>query len=147
MYKRENYFQSSGSQVIKLQTVHPQRLRVMRSQNAEIRLSLDPTCTHNIYVQRANFIERIVCIVRDRWTLIYPITVGLLLLSIGERIDAQNEDKTSFTTIIIITTILCICLNLVIECCVGLVILHVMSIGICCSVIFFGTVAHNIAVR
>lgn len=130
-----------------LQTVHSQRLRVMRSQNAELRFSLDPSCTHNIYVQRANFIDRIACTVRDRWTLIYPITIGLLLLSIGERIDAQNEDKLSLTAILIITTTLCISLNLVIECCVGLVILHIISIGVCCSVIFFGSVAHNIAVR
>lgn len=119
----------------------------MKSQNAELRLSLDPNCVHSIHVQRANFIDRIICTVRDRWTLIYPITIGLLLLSIGERIDAQNEDKTSFTAIIIITAILCTSLNLVIECCVGLVILHIMAIGVCCSVIFFGSVAHNIAVR
>ena len=120
---------------------------MIKSQNAELRLSLDPACSYQIFVQRANLIERIVCMVRDRWIFIYPITVGLLLLSIGQRIDSQIEDRTSVTSIIIITIVLCSSLNLIIECCVGIVILHIMAIGICCSVVFFGSVAHNIAVR
>ncbi|XP_058808339.1 GPI inositol-deacylase [Phymastichus coffea] len=135
------------SKSLKLQTVHSQRLRMMKSQSAELRLTLDPACTYSINVKRGDFIERMACLVRDRWSSIYPITVGLLLLSIGQRIEAQEEDRTSTTAIVIITGILCVSLNLVIECCVGVAILHFMAIGICCSVVFFGSVAHNIAVR
>lgn len=120
---------------------------MMKSQSAELRLTLDPACTYNINVQRGDLIERMACLVRDRWSFIYPITVGLLLLSIGQRIEAQEEDRTSTAAIIFITAILCLSLNLVIECCVGVAILHFLAIGVCCSVVFFGSVAHNIAVR
>lgn len=116
-------------------------------QSAELKLSLDPACSYNIHVQRANLIERIACMVRDRWTFIYPITIGLLLLSIGQRIDFHNEDKTSITAITIITIILTASLNLILECCVGIAILHILAIAVCCTVVFFGSVAHNIAVR
>ncbi|XP_008210404.2 GPI inositol-deacylase [Nasonia vitripennis] len=133
--------------ILKLQTVHSQRLRMMKQQSAELKLSLDPACSYNIHVQRANLVERIACMVRDRWTFIYPIIIGLLLLSIGQRIDFYNEDRTSILAITIITIILTASLNLVLECCVGIAILHILAIAVCCCVVFFGSVAHNIAVR
>jgi hypothetical protein len=127
--------------------LHSQQLHMMKTYNAELKLFLDPECTYNIYVQKANIIEKLSCLVRDRWPFIYPITIGLLLLSIGQRIDSQNADNTSVTAIIIITIILCLRLNLIIECCVCIVMLHLIAIGVCCSVVFFGSIAHNIAVR
>ncbi|KAJ8679258.1 hypothetical protein QAD02_015045 [Eretmocerus hayati] len=137
----------NSPKTIKLLTVHSQRLRLMKSLNAELRLTLDPECSYKIQVQRGNLIERIACLVRDRWTFIYPISVGFLLLCIGQRIDAINQDETSVSAIAVITLVLCLSLNLFIECCVSIAILHIAAIGVCCCVIFFGSVAHNIAVR
>lgn len=132
---------------MKLQTASSQQM--VKSQSAELRLSLDPLCTYSISVQRGSLIERLACKVKDRWTLIYPVTIGLLLLSIGQRIDSQNEDRISVLAIVVITVIICLINNpfLIVECCVGMAVLHIMAVGVCCSVVFFGSVAHNIAVR
>ncbi|XP_014204111.1 GPI inositol-deacylase [Copidosoma floridanum] len=135
------------ARVMTLQTVHSQRLHAMKTKSAEMRITLDPNCLYKIRVQRAGLIDRISCMVRDRWTLIYPIIIGFLLLTIGQRIDCNNERKTSTSVIIIVTMILCISLNLVLECFVGIAILHILAIGVCCLVVFFGSIAHKIAVR
>lgn len=130
-----------------MQTMHASRLRLMKSQSAELKLFLHPECSYDIHLHRANVIEQISCMVRDRWTSLYPVIIGLLLLSISQRIDCRDDDKTRITAIIVIVMILTFSLNLIVECLVGIAILHIMAVGVCCSVVFFGSVAHNIAVR
>lgn len=119
----------------------------MKSQSAELILTLDPVCLYKIRVQRADLIERIACLIRDRWTFVYPVVIGLLLLTIGQRIDCNNENKTNPTAIIIISVVIFVGSNLILECFVGIAILHLMAIGICSTIVFFGSIARNIAVR
>lgn len=117
-------------------------------QHAELRISLDPSCSYNIHIQRAEMIDRIASMVRDRWILLYPIMVGLILLTIAQRFDCVNEkNETNFLIIITVNLIICLYLNIIVEFCVAVIILHIAAIATCCLVIFSGSVAQNIAVR
>ncbi|CAK9833286.1 GPI inositol-deacylase [Anthophora retusa] len=111
------------------------------SQN--LRITLDPACSYAINIQQGGIIDRISCIVRDRWYLLYTTIISLLLLSLSVRINHGLEQ----TPIIVITVFLSFCYDLMFECLVALAILCVFTIGLCCCVIFLGSVAHSIAVR
>ncbi|KAK9296931.1 hypothetical protein QLX08_009191 [Tetragonisca angustula] len=108
-----------------------------------LRITLDPACSYIINIQEAGIIDRISCIVRDRWYLLYTTIISLLLLFLSTRINHGLKQ----TPIIVITVFLSYYYNLMFECLVALAIVCIFTIGLCCSIIFLGSVAHNIAVR
>lgn len=108
-----------------------------------LRITLDPACSYVINIQKGGIIDQISCIVRDRWYLLYTTIISLLLLFLSTRINHGHNQ----TPIIIITIFLSFCYNLMFECLIALAIICVFIIGLCCCIIFFGSVAHNIAVR
>lgn len=108
-----------------------------------LRITLDPACSYVINIQKGGIIDQISCIVRDRWYLLYTTIISLLLLFLSTRINHGHNQ----TPIIIITIFLSFCYNLIFECLIALAIICVFTIGLCCCIIFFGSVAHNIAVR
>ena len=109
----------------------------------ELRLTLDSTCSYSFNTRRASLVERVSILVRDRWTIFYPISIAFLLLTVAVKYDANRD---SFLTLGI-TVILCISLGIIFESCVSCISLHLLAIGMCCSVIFLGSVVHNVAVR
>lgn len=108
-----------------------------------LRITLDPVCSYIINIQEAGIIDRISCIVRDRWYLLYTTIISLLLLFLSTRINHGLKQ----TPIIVITVFLSYYYDLMFECLVALAIVCIFTIGLCCSIIFLGSVAHNIAVR
>lgn len=108
-----------------------------------LRITLDPACSYVINIQEGGIIDRISCIVRDRWYLLYTTVVSLLLLFLSTRINHGLKQ----TPIIVITILFSIYYNLIFECLIALAIICVFTIGLCCSIIFLGSVAHSIAVR
>lgn len=132
------FFSDSESKTLQIQTKSTEENNL-----AELRLTLDSTCSYSINIQKASLVEQISCVVRDRWTTLYPISISILLLAVAVRFD---DDRDSLLTAGI-TIILCIGLGIILECCVVFIVLHLLAICVCCSVVFLGTVAHNIAVR
>lgn len=128
----------NGPKIMKIQT---------KNKNSNIspnlRITLDPACSYVINIQKGGIVDQISCIVRDRWYLLYTTIISLLLLFLSTRINHGHNQ----TPIIIITIFLSFCYNLMFECLIALAIICVFTIGLCCCIIFFGSVAHNIAVR
>lgn len=110
---------------------------------SKLRITLDPACSYIINIEEGGIIDRISCIVRDRWYLLYTTIISLLLLFLSTRINHGLKQ----TPIIVITIYLSYCYNLMFECLVALAIVCVFTVGLCCSIIFLGSVAHSIAVR
>lgn len=132
------FFSNSESKTLQIQTKTTEDNNI-----AELRLTFDSSCSYSIIVQQASLVEKISCIVRDRWMTLYPISISLLLLAIAVQFD-NNRDSLLTAGI---TLILCVGLGIIFECCVAFIILHLLAICVCCSVVFLGSVAHNIAVR
>ncbi|XP_017887892.1 GPI inositol-deacylase isoform X2 [Ceratina calcarata] len=128
----------NGPKTMKVQT-RPRQPDVFPS----LRLTLDPACSYMIDIKKAGIIDRISCIVRDRWHLLYTTAVALLLLILSTRITHGHER----TPILVITICLSFCYELTFECLVASAILCVFTIGLCCSVVLLGSLAHSIAVR
>lgn len=135
----EKFFSSnSESRTLQIQTKQKEEDSV-----AELRLTLDSSCSYSIIIQQASIVEKISILVRDRWTTLYPISISLLLLTIAVQFD-NNRDSLLTAGI---TFILCVGLGIIFECCVAFIILHLLAICVCCSVVFLGSVAHKIAVK
>lgn len=113
------------------------------NETANLRLTLDPECFYAINIQPGGIIDKISCRVRDRWPLLYMTIVSLLLLFIAVR---THRDSDILPTIVV-TAILSVIFNVTYETCIALCIIGISAIGVCCSVIFLGSVAHGIAVR
>ncbi|XP_015438322.1 PREDICTED: GPI inositol-deacylase [Dufourea novaeangliae] len=111
--------------------------------SAKLRLTLYPACSYTINVQEGGIIDKISCIVRDRWYLLYTTIISLLLIFLSIRINHGCEQLPT----IVITIFLSYYYGLVFECLIALAILCIFTIGLCCSIIFLGSVAHGIAVR
>lgn len=129
---------NSESRTLQIQTKQKEEDSV-----AELRLTLDSSCSYSIIIQQASIVEKISILVRDRWTTLYPISISLLLLTIAVQFD-NNRDSLLTAGI---TFILCVGLGIIFECCVAFIILHLLAICVCCSVVFLGSVAHKIAVK
>lgn len=129
----------NGPKMMRVQTKSKYSDQVFPS----LRITLDPACSYMIDVRKGGIIDRISCIVRDRWHLLYTTAVSLLLLILSTRINEGHEG----TPILAITVCLSFCYELMFECLVALAIICVFTIGLCCSVIFLGSVAHSVAVR
>lgn len=110
---------------------------------ANLRVTLEPECIYMINIQPGGIIDKISCRIRDRWPLLYITIISLLLLFISMRIHYDSDTQP----IIIITIILSFVFNITYETCIALCIIGISAIGVCCSVIFLGSVAHGIAVR
>ncbi|XP_076243690.1 GPI inositol-deacylase [Calliopsis andreniformis] len=108
-----------------------------------LRITLDPACSYAINIQESGIVDQISCIVRDRWYLLYTTIISLLLVSLSIKVNHGHEK----TPTIIVTIFLAYCYGLMFECLIALAILCVFTIGLCCSIIFLGSVAHSIAVR
>ncbi|CAL7936022.1 unnamed protein product [Xylocopa violacea] len=108
-----------------------------------LRITLDPACSYVININEGGIIDRLSCTVRDRWYLLYTTTISILLLFLSTRINYGLEQ----TPVIVITIFFSYCYDLMFELLIATAILCVFTIGLCSSVIFFGSVAHNIAVR
>lgn len=110
---------------------------------ASLRVTLEPECIYMINIQPGGIIDKISCRVRDRWPLLYTAIISLLLLFVSLRIHYSSDMLPT----IIITIILSFVFNVTYETCIALCIIGISAIGVCCSVIFLGSVAHGIAVR
>lgn len=108
---------------------------------ANLRVTLEPECIYMINIQPGGIIDKISCRIRDRWPLLYIAIISLLLLFISMRVHYDTLPT------IIITIILSFVFNITYEICIALCIIGISAIGVCCSVIFLGSVAHGIAVR
>lgn len=111
--------------------------------SSSLRITLDPACSYIINIQKGGIIDRISILVRDRWYLLYTTIIGLLLLFLSTRINHGLKQ----TPVIVTTVFLSYFYDLMFECLITLAILCVFTIGLCCSIIFLGSVAHSIAVR
>lgn len=110
----------------------------------EMIMSFDPRFSYRIRLRRAGLIDRIANFVRDRWHRLYPVTIGVLLLTIATRID-NTQYKISVA--IIITGLASVWFGLYAEICVALGLLLVFGIATCCGVVFSGSMAHNLTAR
>ncbi|XP_032663634.1 GPI inositol-deacylase [Odontomachus brunneus] len=128
-----------GPKTMKIQTPyeHP-------NQTARLRLTLDPECLYEIYVQPGGIIDKISCRVRDRWPLLYIVIISLLLLFLSARIHLDSD----IMTVIIVTIMLSFYLNIIYETYVALCIIGLSAIGVCFAIIFLGSVIeHGIVAR
>ncbi|XP_012276189.1 GPI inositol-deacylase [Orussus abietinus] len=130
--------QDNGPKTLKLQTIYGRE-----NVTASLRVTLDPNCLYSFRVQEAGLVERIACAVRDRWPALYTTIIGLLLVVIGTRVDHCREGLL----VAAVTATLCLTLGIGLESIVAFAALHTMAVGTCCCVIFFGSVAHNVAIR
>ncbi|XP_043264024.1 GPI inositol-deacylase-like [Colletes gigas] len=128
----------NGPKTMKLQTSHK-----YSSVSPYLRITLDPACSYTINIQKSGIIDQISCIVRDRWYLLYTTIISLLLVFLSMRINHRHDQ----TPTIVVTIFLSFYYHLIFECLIALAILCVFAIGICCTIIFLGSVAHSIAVR
>lgn len=119
-----------------------QTLYGRRNETASLRLTLDPECSYAINIQPGGIIDKISCRIRDRWPLLYLAIISLLLLFVSIRIRSSDMLPT-----IIVTIILSFIFNVTYETCIALCIISISAFVVCCSVIFFGSVAHGIAVK
>jgi len=110
---------------------------------ASLRMTLEPKCIYMINIQPGGIIDKISCRIRDRWSLLYIVIISLLLLFISIRIHYDSDILPT----IVITIILSFVFNVTYETCIALCIIGISAIGVCCSVIFLGSVVHGIAVR
>ncbi|XP_053973079.1 GPI inositol-deacylase isoform X1 [Hylaeus volcanicus] len=108
-----------------------------------LRITFDPVCSYTITIHESGIIDKISIIVRDRWYLLYTTIVSLLLIFLSIRIDHNHEQ----IPILLVTIFLSYYYGLMFECLIALAILCVFAIGLCCTIIFLGSVAHSIAVR
>lgn len=108
-----------------------------------LRITLDPACSYTINIQESGIIDQISCIVRDRWHLLYTTIISLLLVFLSIKINHGHEQ----TPIIMVTIFLAYYHGLMFECLIALAVLSVFTIGLCCCIIFLGSVVHSIAVR
>ncbi|XP_012138951.2 GPI inositol-deacylase isoform X2 [Megachile rotundata] len=127
-----------GPKTLKIQTRHD-----TSNVSANLRITLDPACLYTINIQESGIIDKISCIVRDRWYLLYTTIISLLLIFLSIKTNHDNEQ----IPIVLITIFFSFYYNLIFESLVSMAIICVFIIGLCCSVIFLGSVAHSIAVR
>ncbi|XP_031831739.1 GPI inositol-deacylase isoform X2 [Nomia melanderi] len=128
----------NGPKTMKMQTRYK-----YSNDSPYLKLTLDPACSYTIDIQEGSIIDKISCIVRDRWYLLYTTIISLLLIFLSIRINHGRERLPT----IVITILLSYYYDLIFECLIALAILCVITIGLCCSIIFLGSVAHGIAVR
>lgn len=110
---------------------------------ASLRVTLDPECVYAINIQPGGIIDKISCRIRDRWPLLYMAVISLLLLFVSMRIHYDSDVLPT----IAVTIILSFVFNVIYEICIAFCVISISAIGVCCSVIFLGSVAHGIAVR
>lgn len=111
--------------------------------SASLRITLDPSCSYTINIQKGGIIDQISCTVRDRWYLLYTTIISLLLIFLSIRINHNHEQIPT----IMVTIFLSFYYDLMFECLIALAILSIFAIGLCLTIIFLGSVAHSIAVR
>ncbi|XP_034175717.1 GPI inositol-deacylase [Osmia lignaria lignaria] len=128
----------NGPKTLKVQTKYDSS-----NISASLRITLDPACLYEINIRESGIIDQISCIVRDRWYLLYTTIISLLLVFLSIRINPGHEQ----IPVILITIFFSFYYNLVLESLVATAILCALTIGVCCSIIFLGSVAHSIAVR
>lgn len=110
---------------------------------ASLRITLEPECIYKINIQPGGIVDKVSCRIRDRWPLLYMAIISLLLLFISLRIHYDSDTLPTIITTIILSFVF----NVTYETCIALCIIGISAIGICCSVIFLGSIAHGIAVR
>ncbi|XP_076379241.1 GPI inositol-deacylase isoform X2 [Megalopta genalis] len=128
----------NGPKTMKIQTDYKQF-----NVSPYLRLTLNPACSYMFNIQEGGIIDRISIIVRDRWYLLYTTIISLLLLLLSIRINHSREQLPT----IVVTIFLSYYYGLIFECLIAMAILSAFTIGLCCSIIFLGSVAHGIAVR
>ncbi|EZA56408.1 hypothetical protein DMN91_009837 [Ooceraea biroi] len=124
-------------------TMKMQTLYGRRNETAILRLTLDPTCIYGINIQPAGPVDKISCRIRDRWPLLYITIISLLILFVSLRLHSGSDTLPT----VAVTIILSFVFRVTYETCIALCIIGVSAIGVCCSVIFLGSVAHGVAVR
>ncbi|XP_015606892.1 GPI inositol-deacylase [Cephus cinctus] len=128
----------NGPKVMRLQTAHK-----MSNVTPILRMTLDPMCSYTFDIQRSGLIERVLCLVRDRWPILYTVIVSLLILAIGIRVD-HGQKGVKITTV---TMIFGVYLGIGLEMAVAWTVLFVLTTATCVAVILFGSVAHSVAIR
>ncbi|XP_078034051.1 GPI inositol-deacylase isoform X2 [Augochlora pura] len=128
----------NGPKTMKIQTNYKQF-----NVSPYLRLTLNPACSYKFNIQEGGIIDRISIIIRERWYLLYTTIVSLLLLLLSMRINQNREQLPT----IVVTIFLSYYHGLIYECLIAMAILSAFTIGLCCSIIFLGSVAHGIAVR
>ncbi|KYN04079.1 GPI inositol-deacylase, partial [Cyphomyrmex costatus] len=128
----------NGPETMKMQTLYGRT-----NATASLKMTLEPECIYMINIQPGGIIDKISCRIRDRWPLLYTAVISLLLLFLSIRIYYKSE----MLLMIIITIILSFIFNVAYETCIALCIIGGSAIGVCCSVIFLGSIAHGIAIR
>ncbi|XP_070530047.1 GPI inositol-deacylase-like isoform X2 [Cardiocondyla obscurior] len=127
-----------GPKTLKIQTLYRRY-----NDTASLRLTLEPECIYTVNIQPGGIIDKISCRIRDRWPLLYMAIISLLLLFVSMRIHYNSDTLPT----IAVTIILSFVFNVTYEMCIALCIIGISAIGVCCSVVFLGSVAHGIAVR
>ncbi|KAK0173019.1 hypothetical protein PV328_006274 [Microctonus aethiopoides] len=115
-----------------------------RTNNAEIIMSFDPRFQYSIKVGRAGIIDRMENFVKNRAYRLYPTIISTLLLIVVARMD---NSQYSLSITFGITLIASIIFDLHFEICVALGILLILSVTICCAIVFSGTMIHNVTAR
>jgi hypothetical protein len=132
------WYRDDSPKTMKIQTLYGRR-----NETASLRITLDPSCIYAINIQSAGIIDKISCRIRDRWPLLYITITSLLILLVSIRL--HNGSDTLPT--IVVTIILSFIFKTTYEICIALCIIGMSAIGVCCSVIFLGSIAHGITVR
>ncbi|XP_071570586.1 GPI inositol-deacylase isoform X2 [Temnothorax nylanderi] len=127
-----------GPKTMKMQTLYGRS-----NDTASLRVTLEPECTYMINIQPGGIVDKVSCRIRDRWPLLYMAVMSLLLLFVSRKIHYGSDTLPT----IVITIMLSFFFNVTYETCIALCIIGVSAIGVCCSVIFLGSVTHGIAVR
>lgn len=112
-------------------------------EKANLRLTLDPECSYMIKIQSEGIIDEISCRIRDHWPSLYMAIISLLILLVSIRVHLGSDTVPT----IIVTIVLTFLFNVTFEARIAVCIIAIAAVSTCCSVIFFGSVAHGIAVK
>lgn len=132
-----HFFSDNGPKVFKIQKPAP-----LVNNSVWFRVTVDTPCEFTFEIKEASTVEQMSVLVRDRWPVLYQVSIALLILSISLKIDSDR-----FTTVGITVFVTCAAMEVHVECCVMTFLLHMMAVGICCSVIFLGSIVHKFASR